>query len=408
MADIPSQINNSFEHLGIAPRLLHILQGLHFVTPTPIQHQAIPPAIEGKDVVGIAQTGTGKTLAFAIPMIQHLLLGSNRIGLVVAPTRELAIQIETVFQSVGVSFGLRTALLIGGVSIRPQVAALRRNPHVIICTPGRMNDHLDQRTLTLGNVGMLVLDEADHMFDMGFLPQITRMLGLVPPDRQTLLFSATMPTAIFTLATRHMRAPVRIEIARAGTVASRVEQEFFMVTRDQKIRLLEKILTEHQGSVLIFCRMKFGAKRVCAALLRMGHTAAEIHANRSQNQRREALDGFKSGKYRVLVATDIAARGIDVTGISLVVNYDLPQQAEDYVHRIGRTGRAGESGKAISFAMPDERDKLRDIERLIRVAISIAQLPELPPGSAPLPPDRLPRQARGNQSRNTHSYRRRF
>lgn len=370
---------DQFARLGVAPHILAILAKLNFVTPTPIQAQAIMPAIEGKDIVGIAQTGTGKTLAFAIPMIQRF-TKNNGLGLVVAPTRELAMQIETVFQSVGQSLGIRTALLIGGASMFAQMNALRRRPHIIICTPGRMNDHLNQKTLTLHNVSVLVLDEADHMFDMGFLPQITRMLQLLPRERQTLLFSATMPNEIFVLATHHMRAPVRIEIARAGTPAERVAQEFFIVGRDQKVSLLEKLLFDHSGSVLIFCRMKFGAKRVCATLRRMGHAVAEIHSNRSLSQRREALDGFKSGKYRVLVATDIAARGIDVTGISLVINFDLPQQAEDYVHRIGRTGRAGMEGKAISFAMPNERGKMRDIERLIRVAIRIAQLPaDLPP-----------------------------
>ncbi len=395
--------NENFARLGVAPHILTILTKLGFVTPTPIQAQAILPAIEGKDIVGIAQTGTGKTLAFAIPMIQRF-AKSNGLGLVVVPTRELAIQIETVFQSVGQSLGIKTALLIGGASMFAQMNALRRRPNVIICTPGRMNDHLNQKTLTLQNVSVLVLDEADHMFDMGFLPQITRMLQLVPKERQTLLFSATMPSEIFALATHHMRAPVRIEIARAGTPAERVAQEFFIVSRDQKVPLLEKLLFDYSGSVLIFCRMKFGAKRVCATLAHMGHAVAEIHSNRSLGQRREALDGFKSGKYRVLVATDIAARGIDVTGISLVVNFDLPQQAEDYVHRIGRTGRAGMEGKAISFAMPNERGKMRDIERLIRVAIRIAQLPANLPASkiAEVIPDRPMRPQRRPFRGNNH------
>ncbi len=370
-------ITNGFAGLGVEPRLLSILQSLSFVVPTPIQEQAIPPAMTGKDIVGIAQTGTGKTLAFALPMLQRLqALGGT--GLVVAPTRELAIQIDETFQKVGGSLGCKTALLIGGASMSYQMSALRRSPHVVIGTPGRINDHLLRKTLSLATVAMLVLDEADRMFDMGFLPQIKHILQLIPPKRQTLLFSATMPNEIFSLATHHMRAPVRIEIARSGTVATGVVQEFFVVPREQKNALLQKILTDYQGSTLIFCRMKFGAKRLCAALRHLGYTVAEIHSNRSLGQRREALDGFKSGKYRVLVATDIAARGIDVSDIELVVNYDLPQQAEDYVHRIGRTGRAGKEGRAISFATPIERGKVRDIERLIRTAISIATLPELP------------------------------
>ena len=225
------------------------------------------------------------------------------------------------------------------------------------------------------------------------------MSQLVPKERQTLLFSATMPSEIFAIATHHMRAPVRIEIARAGTPAERVAQEFFIVGRDQKMPLLEKLLFDYPGSVLIFCRMKFGAKRVCASLRNIGHTVAEIHSNRSLSQRREGLDGFKSGKYRVLVATDIAARGIDVTGISLVINFDLPQQAEDYVHRIGRTGRAGMEGKAISFSMPNERGKMRDIERLIRVAIAVARPPADLPASklADIVPDRPHRGVHGNR-----------
>lgn len=370
----------SFLNLGIAPRLLQIIAGLHFTTPTEIQRKAIPIAIEGKDIVGIAQTGTGKTLAFAVPMLQRLMQKKGAMGLVVVPTRELAAQIEETYQAVGRSLGLKTALLIGGAAMGPQIGALRRMPHVVIGTPGRINDHIQQKTLSLNHVFVLVLDEADHMFDMGFLPQIKNIIRMIPQERQTMLFSATMPNEIFKLATGHMRLPVRIEIARSGTVADRVDQELFIILKDQKNRLLEKILGEHKGSVLIFCRMKFGVKRLCAAIRAMGHNAAEIHSNRTLGQRREALEGFKSGRYRILVATDIAARGIDVVGIELVVNYDLPEQAEDYVHRIGRTGRAGMAGKAITIATPDQRYKVKSIERLIRTAITVSQVPsELPP-----------------------------
>ncbi len=375
----------TFADLGISPKLLEIIQNLHYTVPTLIQRKAIPVAVEGKDVVGIAQTGTGKTLAFAVPMLQRLMALKGTIGLIVVPTRELAAQVEETFMKVGRSLNLKTALLIGGASMGMQIGAIRRGPHVIVGTPGRINDHLSQKTLSVANVSILVLDEADHMFDMGFLPQIKDIIKMVPTERQTMLFSATMPQEIFTLATRHMKSPLRIEIARAGTIAERLDQELFVVTKDQKNRLLEKLLMDYKGSVLIFCRTKHGAKKLTANIRAMGHGASEIHSNRSLGQRREALDSFKSGAKRVLVATDIAARGIDVSGIELVVNYDLPEQAEDYVHRIGRTGRAGLSGKAISFVTADQYYKVKMIERLIRTQIKVEKLPaELPAYRTPV------------------------
>jgi ATP-dependent RNA helicase RhlE len=256
---------------------------------------------------------------------------------------------------------------------------------VIIATPGRLIDHMEQHTVTLNQVRELVLDEADRMLDMGFMPQIKRILEGVPTDRHTMLFSATMPEEIAKIAGKYMKLPVRIEIARAGTAAERVDQELFVVNKADKMRLLEQILGQYTGTVLVFSRTKHGAKKITRIIKTMGHTAAEIHANRSLAQRREALDGFKSGKYRVLVATDIAARGIDVTGIELVVNFDLPDQADDYVHRIGRTGRAGAKGKAISFACPDQGKDVREIEKLIRRQLPVSKLPPLPAARAPLP-----------------------
>ncbi|MDO8582712.1 MAG: DEAD/DEAH box helicase [bacterium] len=368
-----------FENLGISGEILEVLKKLHYTTPTLIQQKAILPSIEGKDVVGIAQTGTGKTLAFAVPMLQRLMDMKGKIGLVVVPTRELAAQVEETFIKVGGPLGCRTALLIGGAAMGPQLGSIRRGPHVIIGTPGRINDHLSQGTFKGDTVAILVLDEADHMFDMGFLPQIKDIISTLPSERQTLLFSATMPQEIFTLASRHMKTPLRIEIARAGTIADRMDQEIFVVTKDQKNRLLEHLLMEYKGAVLIFCRTKHGAKKLCANIRVMGHGASEIHSNRSLSQRREALDSFKSGSKRVLVATDIAARGIDVTGIELVVNYDLPEQAEDYVHRIGRTGRAGMAGKAVSLVTADQYYKVKIIERLIRMPIAVSKLPAVLP-----------------------------
>jgi len=377
----------SFDGLGIAPKLREILDRLRFTVPTPIQARSIPVAIEGKDLIGIAQTGTGKTLAFGIPLIQRLAQVKGR-GLVLLPTRELALQVDETFQKIGKAIGLRTAVLIGGASMNNQIKDLERSPHVVIATPGRLIDHLEQRTLQLNDVRILVLDEADRMLDMGFAPQIKRILAQVPRERQTMLFSATMPEDIVRIAAQHMQLPLRVEVARAGTVAERIVHELFVVQKQDKLRLLEKVLTEFNGSVLVFSRTKHGAKKITRSVKDMRHTAAEIHSNRSLAQRRDALEGFKSGKYRVLIATDIAARGIDVTGIELVVNFDVPENAEDYVHRIGRTGRAGRAGHAISFATPDQGPEVRQIERLVRIQLPIKQLPELPPHRAGAPMER--------------------
>ncbi len=372
---------SAFSSLGIAPHLLETLTKYKYTTPTPIQSQAIPVAITGKDVVGIAQTGTGKTLAFGIPMIQRLYEMKGR-GLVILPTRELALQVEEALRKIGAALNLRTAVVIGGASMRTQIIALSRDPHIIIATPGRLNDHLEQRNVSLSKIQIVVLDEADRMLDMGFAPQIQRIFHLLPKERQTMLFSATMPAEIMKMAAHHMQLPVRIEVAPQGTTADKVTQEIFVVQKEAKVRLVEKLLQEYNGTTLIFTRTKHGAKRLTDAIQDMGHTAAEIHSNRSLSQRREALDGFKSGKYRVLIATDIASRGIDVTGIELVLNFDLPTNTEDYVHRIGRTARAGAGGHAISFAMPDQRKDLRDIERLVKKTLPISPLPELPPARA--------------------------
>ena len=380
----PAFQNASFEGLGIAPKLLDIIGQLKFTVPTPIQLQSIPIAVEGKDVMGIAQTGTGKTLAFGIPMIQLLAQNKGR-GLVILPTRELALQVDQALHTIGKPLGLKTAVLIGGEPINRQFRALKQNPHIIIGTPGRLNDHLEQRTLDLSKVSILVLDEADRMLDMGFEPQIKRILAKVPAKRQTMLFSATMPDQIVRIATAYMSLPIRVEVAPSGTAARDVAQELFFVSREKKLSLLEKILKEYKGAVLIFIRTKFAAKKLAHAVRNMGYSASEIHSNRSLAQRKEALEGFKIGKHKILVATDIAARGIDVTGIEVVINYDLPENPEDYVHRIGRTGRAGMSGKAVSFATPDQRYDVRSIERLIKTSLAVSQAPEL--SASVFPPD---------------------
>ncbi len=375
---ITKTTNEGFYGLGIAPSILDILEKLHYKSPTPIQEKVIPEAIQGKDVVGIAQTGTGKTLAFGIPMIQRLAQTKSGQGLVVLPTRELALQVDEVLRKVGTSLGLRTAILIGGAAFGPQMNALSRKPHIIIATPGRLIDHLEQKTVRLDGTSIVVLDEADRMLDMGFAPQIQKIFHALPKERQTMFFSATMPSAIMRMATTQMKLPVSIEIAPAGTTAERVVQELFIVPREQKISLLKKMLEKYHGSTLVFTRTKHGASKVVRQIRDLGFTAAEIHSNRSLNQRREALDGFKSGKYRVLVATDIASRGIDVVGIELVINFDLPSTSDDYVHRIGRTARAGAEGRAITFATADQYLEIRSIERLIRKNLPISELPELP------------------------------
>ena len=372
--------SSDFYNLGIAPNILEILHRLNFKIPTPIQEKSIPLAIEGKDMIGVAQTGTGKTLAFAVPMIQAVLRGNKGSalslsnGLIILPTRELALQVNEVFRKIGSSLGVRTAVLIGGESINRQMQVLiRGNPQIIIGTPGRIIDHMEQKTVSLGAVAVLVLDEADQMLDMGFAPQLKRILQTLPRSRQTLLFSATMPQDIFNIAKTYMKLPVRIEVAPSGTPPAKITQELFFLEKQDKPRLLQKIIDEYRGSILIFARTKHGAKKITQGIRMLSHTVAEIHSNKSLNQRREALDGFRNGKYRILVATDIAARGIDVKGIELVLNYDLPQHPENYVHRIGRTGRIGGIGHAISFATPDQKSDVRGIERLIRATLPISK-----------------------------------
>lgn len=360
----------SFNELGIAPWLLLVLNRLKFTTPTPIQHKCIPAALKGNDIVGIAQTGTGKTLAFSIPMIQ-LLEQNEGQGLILLPTRELALQVNEVLQKIGHNYGLRTAVLIGGASLYGQLQSIRRHPHILVSTPGRLIDHLKQKNLSLDKVKMIVLDEADRMFDIGFAPQIKQILSFAPKNRQTLMFSATMPKAVAEIAERFMKSPQRIQAAVSGTPSAKVDQKFFIVRKESRMQLLRKLLSENTETILIFSRTKYGATRIARNVRDLGHTATEIHSNRSLSQRQNALTGFKSGKYRVLVATDIAARGIDVDNISLVINYDLPDNSEDYVHRIGRTGRAGNVGKAISFVEREERIEIKRIEKLIRRTIPI-------------------------------------
>lgn len=368
------QPTGSFADCGLRPALLAALKNL-FTEPTPIQARVIPIANEGNDVVGIAQTGTGKTLAFGVPMMQILAQNGGQ-GLVLVPTRELAMQVEEMLLKVGKTFGLRLALIIGGASMNLQIKALQRNPHIIVATPGRLNDLMRQKKVDLQKIKIIVLDEADRMLDIGFMPQIKGILSQAPTDRQTMLFSATMPPEISQIAAQFMKQPLRIEIAPSGTTAEKVEQTVYFVESEKKKALLKKILQENQGTVLIFTRTKFGAKKLTFDVQKLGHSSAEIHSDRSLAQRKAALDGFKNGQYRVLIATDIAARGIDVKNIGLVINFDVPDQLQDYVHRIGRTGRAGGKGQAITFARPDQKYDILEIEKLIKKQIKVEKMPE--------------------------------
>jgi ATP-dependent RNA helicase RhlE len=300
----------------------------------------------------------------------------------------LAIQVNEVVLKIGRIYNLNTAVLIGGESMNRQFDALRRHPRIIIATPGRLIDHMERGTARLHDIKILVLDEADRMLDMGFAPQINRILRSVPRDRQTLLYSATMPSSIVNIATSHMKLPVRVEVAPPGTAAEKVEHEMIFVHKEEKQALLETMLKEYLGAALVFSRTRRGATKICRNLIRAGFRAAEIHSDRSLRQRKEALEGFKRGRFRILVATDIAARGIDVQDIAVVINYDLPDDSNDYVHRIGRTGRAGKEGKAISFATPDQRKDIRDIESLLRKTLKItSKIPGVQPTTA-RPPSR--------------------
>lgn len=396
-----------FQELGVNPALLKILDTRGITNPTPIQNQAIPLGLEGKDLIGIAQTGTGKTFAFGLPMLQQMAAGKKR-ALILLPTRELAYQVEEALKPFASIFGIRTAVFVGGVPIRTQFRMLKDNPRILIATPGRLNDHIERRTVTLREVEILVLDEADRMLDMGFKPQINKILSQIPRERQTMLFSATMAQDIVKLATAEMHMPLRIEVAPSGTAATKVEQELIIVKQPDKLMLLQSLLREYEGKVLIFSRTKHGANKITRKLNDGKFRAAEIHSNRSLSQRRSALAGFKRGTYRILVATDIASRGIDVMDIELVVNYDLPDDASDYVHRIGRTGRAEREGRAISFATPTQAGSIRDIERLIRGSLRRRQHESLPnvsmenkPGTSTRHPPRRSN-SRGSSPRNSN------
>lgn len=363
----------AFKNLGISPEILSILKKIGLEIPTPIQVKSIPVAISGKDLFGVAQTGTGKTFAFGIPTIQRLKEEGGR-ALIMLPTRELANQVEESLKNLGRDMGLKTISIIGGEAFNKQLFGLRRNPHVLVATPGRLLDHLKRRTIRLDDISVLILDEADMMFDMGFAPQIEEIIKLTPKNRQTLLFSATMPAAIIKLAEKYLKSPLQIQVAPTGATAELVDQEIYLIKREDKFNTLEKILNKYKDLVLIFVRTKRGASNLTERLEYKGYQASEIHSNLSFNQRKTSLANFKSGTKRILVATDVAARGLDINDIQLVLNYDLPENSEDYIHRIGRTARAGKGGKAISFSLPHQRRDIQKIERLIKKNLPITKI----------------------------------
>ena len=364
-----------FHALGLTPAALRAVSSAGFAVPTPIQSAAIPPALTGADVIGCAATGTGKTAAYLLPVLERLSGKTGTRALVLAPTRELAVQIGQAVDLLGREARVRAAVVIGGVAQEGQRQALRERRPIIIATPGRLVDHLQSGSARLDDIEVLVLDEADRMLDMGFAPQLRRVMARLPARRQTLLFSATMAGEVAEFARKHLRSPVRVEVARSGTTAPRATQRVYRVGQTEKSALLQAILVGSEDSTLVFVRTRRRADKVARSLERAGHRIDRIHSDRSQAQRQRALESFRRGQVRVLVATDIAARGIDVADIGHVVNYDLPHVPEDYVHRIGRTARAAASGRASSFVAPDEAPLLQAIERLTRARIPEGQVP---------------------------------
>ncbi len=380
----------TFEELGLLPELLKAVAEAGYTEPTPIQTQAIPVVLAGKDVMGGAQTGTGKTAGFVLPLLQRLARHASTSpsparhpvrALILTPTRELAMQVHESVQTYGKYVPLRDLVVYGGVDIKPQTEALRKGVEIVVATPGRLLDHVQQKSVNFNSVEVLVLDEADRMLDMGFIPDIKRILAMLPKERQSLLFSATFSEEIKKLADSMLKAPVLIEVARRNAVTETVTHRMHPVAQDHKRQLLAHILkTSSLSQVLVFVGTKFGASRLAVYLDKQGIDATAIHGDKSQQQRTEALEAFKSGKARVLVATDVAARGLDIDDLPHVINYELPHVPEDYIHRIGRTGRAGKEGDATSLVCPEERGKLAEIEKLIKRPIEQVLVQGFEPG----------------------------
>ncbi len=389
----------SFDTYGLSPALLRALAEQEYTTPTPVQAAAIPLVLAGHDIMAGAQTGTGKTAAFTLPLLERLYPNGKRDpsarkprALILTPTRELAAQVQESVRNYGKHIGMKSATVFGGVGMGPQIDALRRGVEIIVATPGRLMDHMQRRTVDLSGIEILVLDEADRMLDMGFLPAMKRVIGSLPTNRQTLLFSATFSSEIKGLAAQFMRTPQEIQIAKPNSVASTVTHRVHPVDGEAKRDLLLHLLQSNAQQTLVFCRTKHGSDKLTKQLEKAGLRAAAIHGNKSQGQRTRALADFKSGRVHVLVATDIAARGLDIDQLPLVINFDLPMVAEDYVHRIGRTGRAGTEGLAISLVSRAEEGLLRDIRKMLKQDIAIVNVE----GFSPAQPLRLDGPSAGN------------
>jgi ATP-dependent RNA helicase RhlE len=383
----------AFSTLGLAEPLLRALEGENYTQPTPIQAEAVPVILAGRDVLGIAQTGTGKTAAFGLPLLQKLAQNRTPLepkttrALILAPTRELATQIGDSLKVYGRHYGFRLAVILGGVGQNPQVAAMRGGVDILVATPGRLLDLVSQKHIRLDRVSMLVVDEADRMLDMGFIRDVRKIVAAMPKARQSLLFSATMPDDVAKLAHEMLKDPVRVDVAPPTITADRIEQRVHHVAMADKRKLLVDLLHDPaMARVIVFTRTKHGANRVVEHLEKSGIPADAIHGNKSQNARVRAMENFRAGRSRLLVATDIAARGIDVDGITHVINFELPADSESYVHRIGRTARAGAEGIAISFCAPEEQEALRDIERLVKRKIAVVGAEPVKTGAKPQPP----------------------
>ena len=356
----------NFSDLPIENKLKKTIELAEFKTPTPIQNQSIPVSLLGKDILGTAQTGTGKTLAFTIPMLNNLIKNKQAMGLIICPTRELATQVmQTILKLNTREIGINNALLIGGESMQKQLKKLNKRARIIVGTPGRINDHLERKSLNLSRVNYLVLDETDRMLDMGFTPQIEKILKFIPKNHQTLLFSATLPDNILRISQKYLNNPERISVGSLSTPIKKIKQETLQITNDKKYHELINQLVERNGSILVFVKTKHGADKIVKRLKYDGHKADAIHGNLRQSKRDRVIAGFRSGKIRILIATDVAARGLDIPLIQHVINYDLPQVPEDYIHRIGRTGRAGKEGSALTFLTPSDRSMWNSISKLI-------------------------------------------
>jgi ATP-dependent RNA helicase RhlE len=405
-----------FEELKLSSGLRNNLALMNISEPTPVQAEAIPPAMEGRNVVATAQTGTGKTLAFLLPLVNsfgvetHPKGKKNVSALILTPTRELAMQIQEVFVQLAKGMGLRAAVVVGGLSENTQLQEIRRGAQVIVATPGRLQDFLNRRLVDLRGVKTLILDEADRMLDMGFLPAIEEILVSLPEQRQTLFFSATIDRSLQPLLHQHVPNAVRVAIGEATRTADRIELHVYEIEPSKKVALLRHMLAEREGSFLVFARTKHGAERLAKRLSASGVKTAAIHGDRTQAQRKQALERFREGYYRVLVATDVAARGIHVDSIAHVVNFDLPRAADDFIHRAGRTGRAGQQGTATTFISSGERAQMRAIERSIQAKLQRLEVPEVLPEDVrvevaeELPPPRFERQPRTHSPKPASNY----